>query len=269
MCVDKYRNQPDKNMQQRRHLASGCFVIDQCDLTMTSNGTIKWAQVIGEDDQARMLSLYYVEAASGSSPTISVGTNEAVLFLQKGQCSILIGDRCFEVTAGSGVHVRQNEQFSLLNRSDETSKWIISICPRTTGLDFSNNDPGNTAPADFDANYPARSVSASAQEQHASGDRYYKLLVGPKVGSESITQFIGRIPFSKAPKHFHLYEEAICILSGHGCMWTGEQSTEVQAGSMIFLPREQVHSLECRDEDGMELIGVFYPAGSPAINYEA
>jgi mannose-6-phosphate isomerase-like protein (cupin superfamily) len=263
MGAYKYRNQPDKNMQQRRHLASGCFVIDQSDLTMASNGTIKWAQVIGEDDQACMLSLYYVEAASGSSPTISVGANEAVLFLQQGQCSIWIGDRRFDVTEGTGVHVRQNERFSFLNQAEETSKWIISICPRTTGLDFSNTDSGK-----FDSDYPERTVSASGQEQHASGDRYYKLLVGPQVGSESITQFIGRIPLSKAPEHFHLYEEAICILSGHGCMWTGDQSAEVQPGSMIFLPRKQVHSLECRDEDGMELIGVFYPAGSPAINYE-
>ena len=37
---------------------------------------------------------------------------------------------------------------------------------------------------------------------------------------------------------------------------------------MIFLPRKQAHCLECLDENGMELMGVFYPAGSPAINYK-
>ena len=37
---------------------------------------------------------------------------------------------------------------------------------------------------------------------------------------------------------------------------------------MIFLPREQPHNLECLDKNGMELMGIFYPAGSPAINYK-
>lgn len=36
---------------------------------------------------------------------------------------------------------------------------------------------------------------------------------------------------------------------------------------MIFLPKKQPHCLECLDENGMELMGVFYPAGSPEINY--
>jgi quercetin dioxygenase-like cupin family protein len=51
-------------------------------------------------------------------------------------------------------------------------------------------------------------------------------------------------------------------------MWTGNKHAEVKPGSMIFLPRKQAHCLECLDENGMELMGVFYPAGSPAINYK-
>ena len=51
-------------------------------------------------------------------------------------------------------------------------------------------------------------------------------------------------------------------------MWAGDQRTDVRPGSLIFLPREQRHSLECTSAEGMELVGMFYPAGSPAINYE-
>jgi quercetin dioxygenase-like cupin family protein len=77
------------------------------------------------------------------------------------------------------------------------------------------------------------------------------------------------IPKSKAPEHFHTCEETICILSGHGRMWAGESVTEVRPGSMIFLPRELPHRLECKDVSGMMLIGSFYPAGSPAISYNS
>ncbi|NND44121.1 MAG: cupin domain-containing protein, partial [Xanthomonadales bacterium] len=101
----------------------------------------------------------------------------------------------------------------------------------------------------------------------AAGEREFRLLVGPATGASQVTQFVGRIPQSSAPEHHHLYEEAICILSGEGRMWTGDRSAPVRPGSLIFLPRKQPHSLQCESADGMSLVGVFYPAGSPAVSY--
>jgi quercetin dioxygenase-like cupin family protein len=251
------------NMGQRNNLQSGCFVLDQSDLVLTGQSNLRWAQVIGKDDQARKLSLFYLEAGPGNSPPVSAGNSEAVLFLQEGQCDISISGRRFEAMPGTGVHIRSGEQFSLLNESGDVCRWLVSVCPRVEELAF-----GSRAEKPFDSKYAERTVAISEQKMQATEDRYYQLLVGPSIGSESVTQFIGRIPLSKAPEHFHLYEEAICILSGHGRMWTGKQSAEVRPGSIIFLPRKQTHSLECLDEHGMELMGVFYPAGSPTINYK-
>jgi len=222
-----------------------------------------WAQVIGDQDEARKLSLFYIEARSGESPAVSLGEAEAVLYLQQGQCTISISGRKFDADAGTGIHVRAHEQFSFINDREDAARWLISICPRVSGLNFDSQ--GKSL---FDQNFPQRSVASKGRSLQSTQDRFYKLLVGPKIGSESVTQFIGRIPPSKAPEHYHLYEEAICILSGHGRMWTGDRHTEIKPGSMIFLPRKQPHCLECLDQDGMELMGVFYPAGSPAINYK-
>ena len=102
----------------------------------------------------------------------------------------------------------------------------------------------------------------------ATGERFYQLLVGKKMGSKQVTQFIGSIPKSKAPDHFHLYEEAITILKGRGYMWTGNQKTKVKKGSMIFLPRKQTHCLECTVDIGLKLMGTFYPSGSPTVSYK-
>ncbi len=41
----------------------------------------------------------------------------------------------------------------------------------------------------------------------------------------------------------------------------------VSAGDILFLPRKQLHSLECTDQDGMLLLGVIYPGNNPSINY--
>ena len=82
-----------------------------------------------------------------------------------------------------------------------------------------------------------------------------------------MTQFLGELPRSRAAGHHHLYEETITILSGSGHLWTEAACATVQPGDVIFLPRRQRHSLECTSAGGMRLVGVFYPAGSPAINY--
>jgi hypothetical protein len=41
----------------------------------------------------------------------------------------------------------------------------------------------------------------------------------------------------------------------------------VAPGDILFLPRKVLHSLECTSPEGLRLMGVFYPSGSPAINY--
>jgi oxalate decarboxylase/phosphoglucose isomerase-like protein (cupin superfamily) len=52
-------------------------------------------------------------------------------------------------------------------------------------------------------------------------------------------------------------------------MWAGTSNTPIETGSCIFLPHGQVHCVENRGEGEMQLLGVFYPAGSPAVRYAA
>ncbi len=108
-----------------------------------------------------------------------------------------------------------------------------------------------------------RLTLADQKVQH-TGDRWYAELVQAEV-----TQFVGSIPPGRAPDHFHLYEEVICILEGEGIMHAGESATPVAAGSCIFLPIRQRHCLENTGSGELRLLGVFYPAGSPAVRYQA
>ena len=95
-----------------------------------------------------------------------------------------------------------------------------------------------------------------------TGDRWYCELVQGET-----TQFVGAIPPGRAPDHFHLYEEVICILDGIGVMWAGATSTPIATGSCIFLPRKQRHCIENTGPGELRLLGMFYPAGSPAVRY--
>ena len=114
--------------------------------------------------------------------------------------------------------------------------------------------------------HPAAQVPRYARDdtRQRTGDRWYVELIQAEV-----TQFIGGIPPGRAPDHFHLYEEVICILDGVGVMHAGATSTPIAAGSCIFLPRKQRHCVENTGTGELRLLGVFYPAGSPAVRYPA
>ena len=98
-------------------------------------------------------------------------------------------------------------------------------------------------------------------------DRFFQMLVDKSVGSDLVTQFIGEIPLSKAVPHRHLYEESLVVIKGKGFMWTENGKAAVNTGDVIFLPRKQIHSLECTDPGGMFVAGLIYPGDNPSINY--
>ncbi|NOR18909.1 MAG: cupin domain-containing protein [Xanthomonadales bacterium] len=249
-------------MNTTTNLEGGCLVTNHTDLEFQQRGPLSWSRVAGPSEGTKKLSQFYFKLEPGSSGNISFEDSELVLYLTAGHCRINIAGRNFQVDKGCGVHIRTGETFSLQNDSDSGVCFTATVCPGSEAFDFLPNCVNN-----FDDRFPERVIDAQQSERQATGDRFYRLLVGPQTGSEKVTQFIGMIPRSKAPEHFHLYEETIYILSGSGHMWAGDTHTPVREGSMIFLPAKQRHCLECTDPAGMLLVGSFYPAGSPAVNY--
>ena len=113
-----------------------------------------------------------------------------------------------------------------------------------------------------EASGPAVVVSLAERPLQQTGDRWYRELI-----TSEVTQFVGVIPPGRAPDHYHLYEEVLCILDGEGRMWAGTSNTPIGRGSCIYLPRGQRHCVENTGAGNLRLLGVFYPAGSPAVRY--
>ena len=142
--------------------------------------------------------------------------------------------------ATDGIYVRPVEAMQLTGRPvPRRCEVFVLACPLGELAWLATACPTN-----FDAQFPERVVSVDAEQRTAMGPRYFQILVDKRIGSKVITQFIGHIPPSKAAPHRHLYEEAIIVLSGEGCMWTEDRKAQVRAGDVIFLPRKQTHSLE-------------------------
>lgn len=241
-------------------LDGGCYVASVDRAAMTRLGGLQYAQAIGPGDGARFLSLFVLEIENGAAEPLTFGESEAVLFVESGTAGVEIGGRLFTAPSHSGVYVRPREAIRLSNANGTNLRMLATVCPQGA-------PQSSTGGANFDANYPDRVFPLDPSKREPMADRFYQVLIGEETGSKEVTEFVGEIPRSRAAAHHHLYEEAIVILSGEGYMWTERARAAVAPGDIIFLPRKQLHSLECVSEGGMRLMGAFYPAGSPAINY--
>jgi len=246
----------------KANLDNGCYVIRVPDESMLSRGNMRFYSVIGAADGAKHLSQYIATVATGESPILRYPGSDAVLFVCSGEGSVNIGGHDFPVSPETGICVKPGEAFQVTNLSVESVVMNISVCPHCETPEFLDEMPYT-----FDTSVPDRVQGVDESKQEAMADRFFQILIGDKSHGTPVTQFIGEIPQSRAAHHRHLYEETITILSGEGFMWTDETKTPVQPGDTIFLPLKQAHSLECTSDDGMRLLGLFYPSMSPAINY--
>lgn len=250
----------DKGEYGKAILDGGAYVLTPSDDLNDTAGNVHYQAVISEKDGATKLSMHRLKIDVGTSPWLRYADVDTVLYVLEGNGSIDVAGRLVDVTSETGVYIRPSEAFRVIAKT----KMIVlaTVCPMRTSMAIL--DKNNT---EFDTDLTVRSVPFDRQKATKMADRIYQELIDKKVGSNEVTQFLGEIPKSRAAMHRHLYEEAIVILTGFGRMWTGTMWAEVKAGDILFLPHRQSHSVECTDEKGMRLMGVFYPSGSPAVNY--
>jgi mannose-6-phosphate isomerase-like protein (cupin superfamily) len=101
-------------------------------------------------------------------------------------------------------------------------------------------------------------------EIEVTGDRRFRVLLGPGRGCEAATQFRGEIPPGRAPEHSHPYDEVVRVLEGEGVAHARGGDLPLAAGSCIHLPRGLPHCLENTGGTTLVVLGVFHPGGSPA-----
>jgi mannose-6-phosphate isomerase-like protein (cupin superfamily) len=207
-------------------------------------GTLEIRNQIGPENGAKAISLRILEFAPGVSPVLRNEKTDEVLF-SLGSCRLFIDEVAYEVEPQSGVFIRAQQAFRVENRGTEPVCFVSVQCPST-----------KTSPPPF--------VKLADQRAMPTGDRWYRVLIDSEV-----TQFVGSIPPGRAPEHFHEYEEVLFILQGEGRAHIGSSSTRIESGSCIYLPRRQMHCVENTGTGELRLLGVFYPAGSPAVRYEA
>ncbi|HJY26619.1 MAG TPA: cupin domain-containing protein [Pyrinomonadaceae bacterium] len=216
-------------------------------------GSLKIWNRIGKATGADAISLRVLEFEPGKSPELHSDEFDEVLYVLDGNCAVVIDSNAYEVGPETGVYVRPGQTLSVDNPGPDLVRIVSSQTP--------------AKPAHASEQTPPI-VKLADRKALPTADRWYRVLVDDEVGSKQVTQFVGSIPPGRAPDHFHEYEEVLFILRGEGRIWAGEDSTLIGPGSCVYLPRRQVHCVENTGTGELRLLGVFYPAGSPAVRYE-
>ena len=254
-------------------LEGGCRVTELREGEAVRHGTLTvWSQ-FGRSTGAHAISLRILECSPGSSPGFTNRDCEEVLYVVEGQGTVYLGGRPWALGAETGIYLAPGISFDVRNPGPGPLVVASCRCPEP------ESEPpfraAGAGPADRD---PVRRGSSEARppvvglwerEAQPTADRWYRVLVDAQVGCRNTTQFVGSIPPCRAPDHSHQYEEVLTILRGEGVLWAGRTSTPIGVGSCVFLPRGQVHCVENTGRQELRLLGVFHPAGSPAVRYES
>ena len=234
-------------------LEGGCRVSTMNEGAPSVFGSLEVWDQIGRASGAEAISLRILEFRPGRSPALYNPEYDEVIYVHEGDVTVLIDDVAYDVGPETGIYLRPGQTLIVENGGPNVARFVSSQCPKEM-----SSKPSERPPI----------VKLSDRRALPTADRWYRVLVDVEVGSEQVTQFVGSIPPGRAPDHFHEYEEVLFILRGKGRMWAGDTNTAIGPGSCIYLPKRQVHCVENTGDGELRLLGVFYPAGSPAVRYE-
>lgn len=242
-------------------LDGDCYIFSARHAAKQRMGSAAYCAIMTPAEGAQFQSQFYVEVDSGVSPVIAAHGSPMIVFVCEGEAQIEISGRFFPVCSQTGISICADEAFRVHNDYRHPVKLFVSTRPAN---DLSWPD---VMPDNFNEAYPDRLATIDSSQRHKMAARFFQILISRQHGSTDMTQFIGNIPFSKAEPHRHLYEEAVIFLRGEGVVWTETRKAVVGPGDVLFLPRKQIHSIQCTRADGLDVVGVICPGDNPSISY--
>jgi mannose-6-phosphate isomerase-like protein (cupin superfamily) len=208
---------------------------------------------------------FFVESMSaldihltGSTPNKKVNKFDLLLFVKTGNGSLLVSGENIELKKGTAVQIRSGEDFKYENAKDlEVIEVYVPDASGPFGRRLTSKVSGFV-----------RSVQQGISSKGlATENREFEVLFDAQRGCANATMFIGFIPTSGAPAHFHLYDEICQIISGSGSLEAFGKVQELAPGSTFPVVPRMLHSIINKRDEDLWILGVFRPQGSPAAAY--
>jgi mannose-6-phosphate isomerase-like protein (cupin superfamily) len=218
-------------------------------------GALSVRPTLGPQTGFAALEQAVLECAPGRSQRRTAGAAEETLFVLEGTGALHLAGEVYALEPEIGVYVAPGQSYELENPGPAVLRVVAVRIP----------DP--EPPAADAATATAVRRLAELSVGAATAEREFRIVADPDSGLRSATHFVGYIPTTRAPDHFHTYDEVIYVLDGEGVLHSDGVDAPVLTGACIQLPAGTVHCLENTGEQPMRVVAVFRPAGSPAAAY--
>jgi mannose-6-phosphate isomerase-like protein (cupin superfamily) len=184
--------------------------------------------------------------------------HDTLVFIREGSAIFIIDEDQFQVEEGTALLVKSGSTFNWLN--GKGLKAIEISIPDASG-------PFARRLTKERRGYQPIVKQGSVPKGAATADREFEVLFNAENGSSGATMFIGFIPPSGAPAHYHLYDEVCHIVRGGGELRVGDTIQEISAGSTFVVAPRLLHSIVNNRDEDLWILGTFRPEGSPAAAY--
>ena len=199
-----------------------------------------------------------MQVRAGTSLPRSDDRHDELLYVIAGSGEIVVSGERIDIEPTCAVQIQAGES------------WQVETAAEVTLLSFLV--PAPVTPWAAQLARPVDRVVHVARlgaqlAQAATGDRMFEVLFNRERGSRGATMFIGFIPTSGAPEHYHLYDEICVIVRGTGMLHAGGVVQPLQSGSAFHVAPRFLHALENPNPEDLWVLGVFRPEGSAAAAF--
>jgi quercetin dioxygenase-like cupin family protein len=218
--------------------------------------------MIKPEHYAEPLVLRHLTFSAGRSGPRSDQAHDEMLYVLSGSGTVAIhqggAHSSHEIGSGSAIQILAG------------CEWFMTASEQIELLSFLV--PAPVTPFAAAIEKPAAPVIDVAElgqqnSETATCDRQFEVLFDASRGSRGATMFVGFIPTSGAPEHYHLYDEICVIVSGSGVLHALGREQALTAGSAFHVAPRLLHALENPHDEDLWVLGVFRPEGSAAAAF--
>lgn len=238
--------------------APGTVIRDEDVTPLTAHDTVVERVLISGEHYAEPMIHRSMHVSPGTSSARSDARHDEYLYVLHGDVDVLIDGEPARAPAGTALQILAGEQWQVSAQADA---HLLSFLVPAPGTPWA---AALARPVDR-VEHVAR-LGAQAL-QSATADRAFEVLFNRDRGSRGATMFVGFIPTSGAPEHYHLYDEICVIVRGSGILHTRDIDQALSVGSAFHVAPRLLHALENPHPEDLWLLGVFRPEGSAAAAY--